>query len=321
MKLADKIFENPDRQATREGLGNAMLKLGQSNPKVWVVSAGLADSTRADKFAEKYPDRFVEVGIAEQNMIGMAAGAALGGKIPIATSFAVFLPGRCYDHIRQSIAYSNLNVKLVSTHAGITVGADGATHQMLEDVSMMRVLPNMRVVVPCDALEAEKAVLAAVEGQGPYYVRTGREKVPVLTTAESPFEIGKAELFREGKDVTIIANGIMVFEALKAARELEKQGIDAEVINCHTVKPLDEKAIVASVKKTGAVVTAEEHQKAGGLGAAVAELLSEKLPTPQIRVGVDDTFGESGPAPALMEKYGLTSKEIVKSVREVIKKK
>jgi transketolase len=306
-----------DMKATREGLGNALKKLAETNKEVVALAAGVGDSTQSLNMKKLHPERYIEAGIAEQNMVTMAAGLALAGKIPFASSFASFLPGRCFDQIRQSVCYANLNVKLVSTHAGLTVGPDGATHQMMEDIAMMRALPNMTVVVPCDALEAERAVLHAAEMRGPIYIRLGREKMPVLTQ-DKKFELGKGMLMRQGKDLTIIATGIMVNEAMVAAEELEKDGISARVINIHTIKPIDEEMILQAAKETKHIVTAEEHQVYGGLGGAVAELLSKKLPTKMSIVGMKDTFGESGSAKDLMKKYGLDSATIVSASKELL---
>src|SRR3989344_9272276 len=237
-------LDNKIKITTREGFGKAIVKLGETNKDIVVLAASVGDSTKAYKFREKFPERYIEAGIAEQNMVGMACGLALAGKIPFATSFATFMPGRCYDHIRQSVCYSNLNVKMVATHAGLTVGADGATHQMMEDIAMLRALPNLKVIVPADAIEAEKATIAISKIKGPCFLRLGREKVPVTTTEKTPFEIGKANTLKDGKDITIIACGVMVYEALVAAKELEKENIIARVINLHTIKPIDEKTII-----------------------------------------------------------------------------
>ena len=319
MHLQD--IEKAEKGATRDGYGKGMLELGKANKDVVVLSADLTESTRANWFKEAFPDRFIECGVAEQNMMGVAAGLAYNGKIPFACSFSVFSPGRNWDQLRVSVCYSNANVKVGSTHAGLTVGEDGATHQALEDIAMTRCLPNLSVIVPCDAEEARKATIAAGKAQGPFYLRFGREPLPTMTTPRTPFTIGKALTFRQGKDVAIIACGIMVAEALKAAGMLEKEKIDAMIINCHTIKPIDTNTIVVAAKKTGAVVTAEEHQVSGGLGGAVAEVLAERCPVPLERVGVKDTFGESGKALELLEKYGCTAKEIVAAVKKVMKRK
>ncbi len=305
-----------DIKSTREGFGKALVELGEKNKNVVALCADLEESMHVADFHKKFSERFVEVGVAEQNMIGVAAGLALSGKIPFAASFAVFSPGRTWDQIRVSVAYSQANVKIVGGHSGITVGADGASHQALEDIGIMRVLPNMIVIVPCDYIEAQKATFAAALHKGPVYLRLGREKVPIITDIKSKFNIGKAEIFKEGKDITIIACGIMVNEALEAAKELEKEEISAEVINCHTIKPLDKKTIVASAKKTGKVITAEEHQINCGLGSAIAELLSEEHPVPIRMIGVKDTFGESGKPEELKKKYGLSSDFLIKTAKE-----
>ncbi|MDP3995149.1 MAG: transketolase family protein [bacterium] len=322
-KLAKTVFSAKIKKAaTRDGYGQALLELGEKNEKVVVLSADLEESTRSNVFAEKFPDRFVEVGVAEQNMAGLAAGMAYAGYIPFMSSFAVFSPGRNWDQVRVSICYSKANVKICGGHAGISVGEDGATHQAMEDIAITRVLPNMVVVVPADAEEARKATLAATDTQGPVYVRLGRMASPVFTTHKSPFEIGVANVLASGKDVTIVACGHMVYRALEAARDLEKKHkIIAEVINCHTIKPLDEKTILASAKKTGAVVTAEEHQIHGGLGSAVAEALAENRPVSMRFVGMPNAFGESGGAEELLEKYGMTKEKIIKNALDVIKEK
>lgn len=302
-------------KATRDAIGEATLELAEKYDIV-VLAAGTGDSTRAFDFKEKHPDRYVEVGIAEQNMIAVSAGLALAGKIPIPTTFAAFLPGRCYDQIRQSVAYSETNVKMISTHSGMTVGEDGATHQMIEDIGMMRAMPNIKVIVPADFYEAKKAIIAAVKEKGPFYIRTGRPKIPFVTKEDAKFEIGKADWLRRGKDVSIIACGDLVFRALEAADKLSGEGVEASVINMHTIKPLDEKSIL---KAAGVpIVTAEDHLVATGLGSAVAEVLAENKPQKVRMVGVRDTFGESGKDKDLIVKYGLTSEDIVKAVRNVL---
>ncbi|NTV23865.1 MAG: transketolase family protein [Nanoarchaeota archaeon] len=310
---------NPKKEATRDGYGKALLKLGEQNKDVVVLCASVGDSTKAFDFRAKFPDRYIEAGIAEQSLIGLSAGLALSGKMPFPSAFASFLPGRCYDQIRQSVCYSNLNVKLAATHAGLTVGPDGATHQMMEDIAMMRATPNMTVISPCDSLEAEKATLAAGKMKGPVYLRLGREKLPVFTSTETPFEIGKAVTLKEGKDVTIIATGIMVYYALLAAEALEKEKISARVINIHTIKPIDKETIIAAAKETKRIVTAEEHQVSGGLGSAVAEVVCQNCPVPMKIIGMPDRFGESGPAGELLKKYGLTDKEIKEAVHDIIR--
>ena len=306
---------------TRDGYGKALLKLIEKDKNVIVLDADVAKSTRTMWVAEKFPDRFIDMGICEQDLVGTSAGFALGGMIPFCTTYCVFLVGRAWDQIRTTVCYNNLNVKFAGAHSGISVGPDGATHQSLEDVALMRVLPNMTVVIPCDSIETEKATVALARADGPCFIRFGREAVPVITTDETPFEIGKAYTVREGGDVAIIANGAMVYEAMVAADELDKEGVSAMVVNLHTVKPLDAGAVVAAAKKTGAVVTAEEHQLFGGTGSAVAECLSQRCPTPMEMVGVRDTFGESGTADELMKKYGLTASAIVDAVKKVLLKK
>ncbi len=313
-------MEDYELRATRRAYGDALVDIG-GDEKIVVLSADLTNSTCTHAFSELFPRRFFQCGVAEQNMVGMAVGLALSGKIPFVSTFSAFIPNRALDQIRVSVCYNKANVKLASTHAGLTVGEDGATHQALEDIAIMRALPNMTVIVPCDFEETKKAVKQAASFKGPVYIRLGRSKLPVFTKSHTPFHIGKAELFWKGKDATVIACGIMVYQALLAAEELSKEGINIDVLNCHTIKPLDEHKILHSVKKTGCVVTAEEHQINGGLGGAIAELLSEHHPVPLKRIGVEDSFGESGKADELMKKYGLTAHDIVKAVKKVIKKK
>lgn len=305
----------------RDGYGKALLKLTEGNSNVIALDADVAKSTRTNWVKDKNPSHFIDMGISEQDMLGTAAGMALGGMIPFATTYCVFLTGRAWDQIRTTICYNNLNVKLAGAHAGISVGPDGATHQALEDVALMRVLPNMKVVVPCDAVEAEKATLAIAKEYGPCFLRFGREAVPVVTEEETPFEIGKARLVEDGNDVVIFANGPMVYEAMEAGKELQKNNISAMVVDLHTIKPLDEEFVQAAARKTKCVVTAEEHQIAGGMGSVVCEYLSEVYPVPIKRVGIKDTFGESGKPDELMREYGLTKEEIIKAVKEVMKKK
>lgn len=321
--LADHIYSSSrvERLATRDGYGDGLVELGEKNPNVVVLTGDLSESTRAQKFEKTFPDRFVEVGVAEQNMMGIAAGLALSGKIPFVSSYAVFSPGRSWDQFRVSVCYSQANVKVAGGHTGISIGADGATHQALEDIAITRVLPNVTVVVPCDYWETKKATVAVGTLVGPAYLRHTREKTPSLTTAETPFEIGKAYVMRAGEDVTIVGCGPLLFEALQAAAELEHEGISVEVINNHTIKPMDSQTLLASISKTRAVVTVEEHQIAGGMGSAVAELLAQELPTPMTMVGMKDSFGESGAPAQLWKKYGFTTADIAKAVREVIKRK
>ncbi len=306
--------------ATRESYGNALAECGADFPNLVVLDADLAGATKTGVFQKAYPERHIDCGIAECNMTGIAAGLATCGKIPFISSFAMFAAGRNFEQVRNSIAYPHLNVKIGATHAGITVGEDGATHQCNEDVALMRTIPGMTVIVPSDDVEAKAAVRAAIEMQGPVYLRFGRAAVPVINDKpDYKFEIGKGVLLKEGTDVTIVASGITVSSALDAAEMLAADGISAEVINIHTIKPLDEELILASAKKTGKVVTAEEHSVIGGLGSAVCDCLSEKLPTPVMKIGMNDVFGESGPAAALVEKYGLDGKGIYAKVKEFVK--
>lgn len=322
LHLSEKLFKkNIEQKAARDGYGEGLVEAGKENKDVVVLCCDLTESTRSHLFRDKYPDRFVEVGVAEQNMAGIAAGMALTGKVPFCSSYAVFNPGRNWDQLRVSVGYTNANVKVAGAHAGISVGPDGATHQALEDVAITRVLPNFTVVVPCDVHEAKRATLALAKHKGPAYIRFGREKTPVMTTSRTPFKLGKAEVFREGKSVTIVACGALVHEALVAAEE-----VDGEVINCHTIKPIDVETIVRSAKKTGRVVTVEEHQIIGGLGGAVAEVLVENHPAspaggpvPMRRVGMRDSYGESGEPGELLAKYQMTSKDIVKAAGELIR--
>lgn len=308
--------------ATREAYGKALVELGQKNADVVVLDADLSKSTKTHEFFRSFPERFFNIGIAEQNMLGTAAGFAAAGKIPFASSFAVFATGRVYDQIRNSIAYPRLKVKIGATHAGLTVGEDGASHQAVEDIALMRCLPNMTVFVPADAVETRAAVLAAAEIDGPVYIRLGRSGVPVIHDENTfKFETGKAVTLKDGKDVTIIACGIMVSAALEAAEQLAGEGISVRVLDVHTIKPLDVNAIVEAARATGAVVTAEEHSILGGLGGAVAEALGENYPVPMLRVGVRDTFGESGKPQELLEKYGLTPAGLVQAVKDVLKRK
>lgn len=306
--------------ATRESYGNALTECGAEFPDLVVLDADLAGATKTGVFKKAFPDRHIDCGIAECNMTGIAAGLATCGKIPFISSFAMFAAGRNFEQVRNSIGYPHLNVKIGATHAGITVGEDGATHQCNEDVALMRTIPGMTIIVPSDDVEAKAAVRAAIEMNGPVYLRFGRAAVPVINDRpDYKFEVGKGVLLREGKDVTIIACGITVASALDAAEMLAKDGIDAEVINIHTIKPLDEELVLASAKKTGRVVTAEEHTVIGGLGSAVCDCLSEKHPTPVLRIGMQDRFGESGTASALVEKYGLDGKGIYGKVKDFVK--
>lgn len=308
--------------ATREAYGKALVELGKENRNVVVLDADLSKSTKTADFAKVFPERFFNIGIAEADLMGTAAGLATCGKIPFASTFAVFATGRAFEQIRNSICYPNLNVKIAATHAGITVGEDGASHQSIEDISLMRTIPNMTVIVPCDDVETMAAIKAAAEYVGPVYIRLGRSSVPTINDEYTyKFEIGKAVKLREGKDVTIFATGIMVNEALKAYEMLKEKGYEAEVINIHTIKPIDAKAIVESVAKTGCAVTCEEHNIIGGLGSAVCEVLAENKPAPVVRVGVKDTFGESGKPAELMKHYGLTAENIVEAALKAMSKK
>jgi len=307
-----------EKKDTRSGFGDGLTELGRTNPNVVALCADLIGSLKMDDFIKENPDRFVQVGIAEANMMGIAAGLTIGGKIPFTGTFANFSTGRVYDQIRQSIAYSGKNVKICASHAGLTLGEDGATHQILEDIGMMKMLPGMVVINPCDYNQTKAATLAIANYEGPVYLRFGRPAVPVFTSPEQEFEIGKGIMIHEGIDVTIVATGHLVWEAMLAVNELEKQGISAELINIHTIKPLDEEIILNSVRKTGKIVTCEEHNKFGGLGESVARLLTEKYPVKQAFVSTDDTFGESGTPAELMKKYGLDSSNIVEKVKNLV---
>lgn len=306
---------------TREGYGEGLVEAGEKSKNVVALGADITASVKVDLFRDRFPERFFNIGIAEQNQMGIAAGLSLAGRIPFITNYGVFLAGRAWDQIRTTVCYSNLNVKLGGAHGGISVGADGATHQALEEISIMRCLPNMKVVVPADYHETKKAAIAAAEIYGPIYVRFGREKVPVVTDENTPFEIGKAYCLRDGQDAAIVVCGAMVYEALVATEELAKEGISVMVINNHTIKPMDRETIIEAAQKTGAVVTAEEHQLAGGMGSAVLEVLAEEYPVPVRMVGVKDRFGESGDPDVLMKVFGLMSTEIIAAVKEVLKKK
>lgn len=299
--------------ATRAAYGHVLKTEVYKNPNVVVLEADLGNATKSNAFKEVAPERYFNMGISEQDLIGTAAGFAAAGKIPLASTFAVFATGRAFEQVRNSVCYPKLNVKICATHAGLTVGADGGSHQAIEDISLMRTLPNMTVINPADAKETEAAVLAAIDYQGPVYIRLGRAETKDIHDDSYHFEWGKAEVLRQGSDVSIFATGIMTAKALDAAETLAKQGIQAEVINVHTIKPLDEETVIASAKKTGKVVTAEEHSIIGGLGSAVAEVLARQCPTKQAFVGVQDSFGESGSPDDLLEKYGLTAEVIVKA--------
>lgn len=317
MNLVQDII-NVQRKATREGFGEAIGLLGKNNRNVMVVTADLGESMKVDEFEKMYSSRFVQVGVAEQNMMGVSAGLALSGKIPFAVSYAVFNPGRNWDQVRVSVCYSNANVKIVGGHSGVTVGPDGATHQALEDIAMTRVLPNLTVVVPADYEQAKKATLAIASHKGPVYLRLTRPKTAMITTATTPFEIGKAQVFQSGNEVTVFACGSLVYEAMLAAYELRDE-VSVEVINIHTIKPLDEELVVRSAKKTGRVITLEDHQINGGLGGAIAEVLGERCPTKMIRMGMKDVFGESGEPGELLAKYGLDKDGVIKMIKKIIK--
>ena len=306
---------------TRSGFGEGLAELGRTNPNVVALCADLIGSLKMDAFKNENPDRFFQVGIAEANMIGLAAGMTIGGKIPYTGTFANFSTGRVYDQIRQSVAYSGKNVKICASHAGLTLGEDGATHQILEDIGMMRMLPNMTVVVPADFNQTKQATIAIAAHQGPVYLRFGRPVMPIFVKPDATFTIGKADVLQEGTDVTIIACGHLVWKSIEAIKILAALGISVELINMHTIKPLDEEAILKSISKTGCVVTAEEHMRHGGLGDAVAQVLSRQLPTPQEYVAVNDSFGESGTPMELMTKYGIDTVHVVEAVKKVLSRK
>lgn len=310
-----------EKKDTRSGFGAGLLEAGKRNPKVVALCADLVGSLKMQDFINAFPERFVQVGIAEANMIGIAAGMTIGGHIPFTGTFANFSTGRVYDQIRQSVAYSDKNVKICASHAGLTLGEDGATHQILEDLGMMKMLPGMTVINPCDYNQTKAATIAIAEHHGPVYLRFGRPVVPIFTPADQVFEIGKAWMVSEGTDVTIIATGHLVWEAIQAGEQLEAMGISAEIINIHTIKPLDEEAILKSVSKTRCVVTAEEHNRLGGLGDSVAQVLIKNLPAPQEYVAVNDSFGESGTPEQLMQKYKLNAPAIVEAAQKAIQRK
>lgn len=316
-----KKYIDTGKKDTRSGFGAGLEELGKTNENVVALCADLIGSLKMDAFIANNPERFYQIGIAEANMMGIAAGLTIGGKIPFTGTFANFSTGRVYDQIRQSIAYSNKNVKICASHAGLTLGEDGATHQILEDIGLMKMLPGMTVINTCDYNQTKAATIAIADHKGPVYLRFGRPKVANFTPEDQKFEIGKAVLLQEGSDVTIVATGHLVWEALQAAESLYEQGIHAEVINIHSIKPLDDEAILASVKKTGCIVTAEEHNILGGLGESVARVLAQHHPVPQEFIGTNDTFGESGTPDQLMEKYGLNAASINKAVQKVVKRK
>ncbi|MDT0644841.1 transketolase family protein [Zunongwangia sp. F363] len=316
-----KKYTDTGKKDTRSGFGDGLTELGRKNPNVVALCADLVGSLKMQDFIDENPERFFQVGIAEANMIGMSAGLTIGGKIPFAGTFANFATGRVYDQIRQSVAYSNKNVKICASHSGVTLGEDGATHQILEDIGLMKMLPGMTVINTCDYNQTKAATIAIADHDGPVYLRFGRPKVANFTPEDQNFEIGKAVQLFEGNDVTIIATGHLVWEAIQAAEKLSEKGISAEVINIHTIKPLDSEAILKSVKKTGCVVTAEEHNFLGGLGESVARTLAENHPTPQEFVATQDTFGESGTPEKLFAKYGLNADAIIKATEKVLKRK
>ena len=316
-----KTYTYTEKKDTRSGFGAGLAELGRTNPNVVALCADLIGSLKMNEFIDENPERFFQIGIAEANMMGIAAGLTIGGKIPFTGTFANFSTGRVYDQIRQSIAYSGKNVKICASHAGLTLGEDGATHQILEDIGLMKMLPGMVVINPCDYNQTKAATIAIADYEGPVYLRFGRPSMPIFTPADQKFEIGKAIKFTEGTDVTIVATGHLVWEALEASKALYEAGISAEVINIHTIKPLDEQAILDSVSKTGCIVTAEEHNHLGGLGESVARVLAQHRPTPQEFVATNDTFGESGTPAELMDKYGLNSASIQNAVKNVLKRK
>ncbi len=321
-KLNPKIFDEDIEQApSRNGFGEGLVIAGDENPDVVALCADLTESTRVQAFKDKFPERFVEIGVAEQNLATVGSGMAAAGKIPFITSYATFSPGRNWEQIRTTICYNDQPVKIIGSHSGLSVGPDGATHQALEDMAIMRALPNMIVICPADAIEAKKATIAMAKNGKPTYMRLSRENVPTITTEESPFEIGKANVLTEGNSVTIIACGQMVYRALQSAKKLKEHKISARVINCHTIKPLDKDIILKAAEDCGAIVTVEEHQVSGGLGSAVAELVSEKFPVPIKIIGIQDHFGESGEPDELLEKFGLTEEKITHAAMQVLRMK
>ncbi len=316
-----KKYTYTEKKDTRSGFGAGLLELGKSNDQVVALCADLTGSLKMDAFEKEFPNRFFQIGIAEANMMGIAAGLTIGGKIPFTGTFANFSTGRVYDQIRQSIAYSNKNVKICASHAGLTLGEDGATHQILEDIGLMKMLPHMIVINPCDYNQTKAATIAISKYIGPVYLRFGRPSVPNFTAPDQNFEIGKAILLNEGTDITIIATGHLVWKAIEASEQLAAKGISAEIINIHTIKPLDNAAVLKSIKKTKCVVTAEEHQMNGGMGDSIAQLLSREMPTPHEFVAVNDSFGESGTPDQLMTKYGLDTLDIISAAERVLKRK
>lgn len=320
--LSPKIGQQDiDQVPLRNGYGEGLVELGEQDPNVVVLTGDLAESTRALAFQKKFPERFFEVGVAEQNMMGIAAGLALCGKVPFVSSYATFSPGRSWDQLRVSVCYSKANVKIAGAHTGVSVGPDGATHQALEDVAMTRVLPNLTVIVPCDHVQAKQTTIAVGQMPGPVYFRLTREKTPVFTLPETPFQIGKAQVFRDGQDVAIIGSGPVLYNGLLAAIELEKEGLSVMVVNNHTIKPIDTETIIVAAEKCGAVVTLEEHQIMAGCGSAVCEALCQHCPVPVEMVGMSDTFGESGDPQELIEKYQMGKDAVIKAVKKVLKRK
>jgi len=318
--LNDKAFDNPELEPIRAGFGRGLKEAGKKDESIVALCADLTESTKMHMFRDEFPERFVQVGVAEQNLVTVASGMARAGKTPFVSSYAAFSPGRNWEQIRTTIALNNQPVKIIGSHAGVSVGPDGATHQMLEDIALMRVLPNMVVIAPGDSVEAEKATLAIAKNNHPSYLRLAREKTPIFSTDDSPFEIGKAYVLREGDDVTLMGTGTMTYQMLVAANILAKNGVQAEVVHVPTIKPLDEKTILASARKTGRVVTAEKAQIAGGFGSAITEFLSDQLPMPIKRIGMQDRFGESGTPDELLEHFGLTGEKIADTVGEFVKK-
>jgi transketolase len=319
--LDKDIFTDLKKKPTRDAFGLATREMGSKDERIVVLTADVSGSVRANWFAKEFPDRFYNMGISEQNMIAVAAGMSLEGLLPYVSTFGVFITGRCYDQVRVLLAYSNTNVKLVATHTGVTVGEDGVTHQMLEDVALMQVLPNMRVIVPCDTREAIRALKAVKELEGPFYIRLGRHSAPLVTAEAAPFEIGKSLILQDGEDVTVIANGVLVYESLMAAQILAEENISVRVLNMHTVKPLDHDALMAAALETGAFVTAEEHQCLGGLGSAVASWSTLYQPVPIEMIGMKDQFGQSGNSEELLDYYHLRAPDIADAVRKVLKRK
>ena len=308
-------------KATRYGYGETVVELGRKNKDIVVLSADVTSSTSSHYFQKEFPDRFFNVGIAEQDMIGIAGGLSLTGKIPFAAAYSLFITGRPWDQVRNSICYSNLNVKLIGTHSGLMVGPDGATHQALEDIAITRIIPNLKVIVACDYIEAKKATISITQDVGPVYLRLGREPIPIITKEDTPFIIGKMHIMKQGHDVAIFACGSMVYEALVAADVLEHENIKATVVNVHTIKPLDQETLIKLAKRTGAIVTAEEHQIMGGMGSAIAEVLVNNFPVPVEMIGMKDRFGESGKPQELLKKFGMSSDHIISAVKRVLKRK